>query len=297
VILRVLDRLARQRVVIQEAVGFLADQRRARRFHAHPPRLRRLVEHALHHFAEVDDAARGHAGNVHLADRGALRIADGDLDLLVLQLTVAKHAPKLGLGVGTRGLAHERVHQPVLGGKLGTRLHVTPADVAQHVEADLNEVAHNAVHVAADIADLGEFGCLDLQERRLRQLCEPARDLGLAAAGRADHQDVLWHHLLADALGELRTAPAVAQRNGDRALGVGLAHDEAVELGDDLARGIGRNVHQLSSLSTAGVPSVSTMTEWLVYTQISPAIRIARRATASADSPSTVSSARAAARA
>jgi hypothetical protein len=49
------------------------------------------------------------------------------------------------------------------------------------------------VDVAADIADLGELGRLDLQERRLRQLGQPAGDLGLAAAGGADHQDVLRH--------------------------------------------------------------------------------------------------------
>ena len=36
---------------------------------------------------------------------------------------------------------------------------------------------------------------------------------------------------------ELLAAPAVAQRDGDGALGVVLADDVAVELGDDLARG------------------------------------------------------------
>ena len=37
------------------------------------------------------------------------------------------------------------------------------------------------------------------------------------------------------ALVELQPAPAVAQRDGDRALGVGLADDEAVEFGNDFA--------------------------------------------------------------
>ena len=91
--------------------------------------------------------------------------------------------------------------------------------------------------VAADIADLGELGRLDLEERRLGEPGQPAGDLGLAAAGRADHQDVLGQHLLAQALVELLAAPAVAQGDGDGALGVVLADDEAVELGDDLARG------------------------------------------------------------
>ena len=42
---------------------------------------------------------------------------------------------------------------------------------------------------------------------------------------------------LAQALVELQPSPAVAQRDRDRALGVGLADDEAVELGDDFAGG------------------------------------------------------------
>src|SRR3546814_9536377 len=39
-----------------------------------------------------------------------------------------------------------------------------------------------------------------------------------------------------DLFRELLAAPAVAQRNGDGALGIVLTDDEAVELGDDLAR-------------------------------------------------------------
>ena len=108
--------------------------------------------------------------------------------------------------------------------------------LARHVDGDLHEVAHDLLDVAADIADLGELGGLDLDERRLRQLGEAARDLGLADAGGADHQDVLGQHLLAQLLRQLLAAPAVAQRDGDGALGVVLADDVAVELGDDLAR-------------------------------------------------------------
>src|SRR5690606_30615942 len=43
---------------------------------------------------------------------------------------------------------------------------------------------------------------------------------------------------------QLLAAPAVAQRHGDRALGVVLADDIAVELGDDLARAEGRTLQQ-----------------------------------------------------
>ncbi len=48
------------------------------------------------------------------------------------------------------------------------------------------------------------------------------------------------------ASGELLAPPAVAQGQRYRALGVGLADDEAVELGDDFARGeFGHDGHEL----------------------------------------------------
>jgi hypothetical protein len=101
-------------------------------------------------------------------------------------------------------------------------------------DRDLDEIADDLLDVAADIADLGEFGGLDLDERRAGELGQPAGDLGLADAGRPDHQDVLGQHLLAQGAGQLQPPPAVAQRDGHRALGIGLADDEAVEFGNDL---------------------------------------------------------------
>ena len=97
------------------------------------------------------------------------------------------------------------------------------------------QIADDLVDVAADIADLGEFRRLDLDEGRAGELGKAARDLGLADAGRPDHQDVLGQNLLAQLVVELLAAPAVAERNGDGALGVALADDVAVELGNDLA--------------------------------------------------------------
>ena len=109
--------------------------------------------------------------------------------------------------------------------------------LARQRDGDLDEVAHDLLDVAADIADLGELGGLDLEERRAGELRQAARDLGLADAGRADHQDVLRQHFFAQLVVELQPAPAIAQRDGDGALGVVLADDEAVEFGDDFARG------------------------------------------------------------
>jgi hypothetical protein len=44
--------------------------------------------------------------------------------------------------------------------------------VLDQPDADLDEVAHDLFDIAPDIADLGELGRLDLEERRAR---EPAR--------------------------------------------------------------------------------------------------------------------------
>jgi hypothetical protein len=63
------------------------------------------------------------------------------------------------------------------------------------------------------------------------------RDLGLAHAGRPDHQDVLRIDLLAQVIAQLLAPPAVPERHGHGALGVLLPDDEAVELRDDFAGG------------------------------------------------------------
>ena len=133
--------------------------------------------------------------------------------------------------------ADQRVDHPLLGVELRLGGHLFALHVAHQADAGLEQVAHDLVDVAADIADLGEFGGLDLDEGRAGELGEAARDLRLADAGRADHQDVLGQHLLAHLLVELLAPPAIAQGDGDGALGVALADDVAVELGDDLAGG------------------------------------------------------------
>ena len=144
---------------------------------------------------------------------------------------------KLSRVAGVEPGADQGVEHALLGVLLGPRLHLLALGLAHQADADLDQVADDGFDVAADVADLGELGRLDLQERRTGQPRQTARDLGLADAGRADHQDVLRQHLFLAGLRQLLPAPAVAQRDGDRALGVVLADDVAVELGDDFARG------------------------------------------------------------
>ena len=87
-----------------------------------------------------------------------------------------------------------------------------------------------------DVADFGELRRFHLQERRVGELGQAAGDLGLADAGGADHDDVLGHDFFGHFGRELLAAHAIAQRDGDGALGVVLADDVLVEFGDDLAR-------------------------------------------------------------
>jgi hypothetical protein len=123
--------------------------------------------------------------------------------------------------------------------------------IAHERNADLDEVAHDLLDVAPDVTNLGEFGRLDLDERRAGETRQAPRNLGLAHAGRADHQDVLRQHLFAQLVVELQAAPAVAQRDRDRTLGIALADNEAVEFGNDFA---GRKLGHSDTSITAFPP-------------------------------------------
>ena len=100
----------------------------------------------------------------------------------------------------------QQIEQPLLGRLARLLAHFGDPLLADHVDGDLGQVADHRLDVAADVADLGELRRFDLDERRLRQPRQPPRDLGLADAGRADHQDVLRR----DLLGQLRAAASAA---------------------------------------------------------------------------------------
>ena len=131
--------------------------------------------------------------------------------------------------------ADQRVEHARLGIEMGLRLDILAPRRLHHADRRFDEIADHLLDIAADIADLGELGRLDLDEGRIGEPRQPARDLGLADAGRPDHQDVLGHHLFAQRTLKLLAPPAVAQRDGDGALGVLLADDMAVEFGNDFA--------------------------------------------------------------
>ena len=91
----------------------------------------------------------------------------------------------------------QRIEDAVLGALLGLGAHAQLGLLAVQLDRGVGQVAHDLLDVLADVADLGEARGLDLDERRVGQRRQAARDLGLADAGRADHQDVLGHHLVA----------------------------------------------------------------------------------------------------
>ncbi len=140
----------------------------------------------------------------------------------------------------------QHVQNALLGRVFGAHAHLLHVLLARLLHGHLDQVAHDGVHILAHIAHLGELGGLDLDEGRIGQARQAARDLGLAHAGGADHEDVLGRDLVAQAAIDLLAAPAVAQRNGHGALGAGLADDVAVEFGDDFLGGHGGHFWPIS---------------------------------------------------
>ncbi len=181
------------------------------------------------------DLRAGHSRNLerrHAA--GRLRL---DLDLLVVHFAVAQLAAERLARRSACVRADQRIEHALFGGDLCARLYVLALALACLPDRDLDQVANDLFDIAADITHLGELGRLHLDEGRSREPGKAAGNFGLADAGRADHQDVLRQHFLAQRSLELQSPPPVSQRDRDRALGVGLSNDESVEFGDDFAGG------------------------------------------------------------
>src|SRR5687768_6528531 len=234
------ERLEADLLLVHELGGLLLGDEAQRLADAQLPALAppaaHVREHALDLLRELLHPRRGE--DLH----GAAALRDVDLDLLVVELALAQHlAETLARGVGVVALdrRHARqqgVEHAFLGDVLGARAHLVHFLLARALHRDLRQVAHDGVDVATDVAHLGELGGLDLDEGRVREPRQAPRDLGLAHARGADHQDVLGRDLAAQRLGHLRAAPAVPQRDRHRALGLALPDDVLVELVHDLLR-------------------------------------------------------------
>jgi hypothetical protein len=80
---------------------------------------------------------------------------------------------------------HDHLEDALLGGVLGARALALHRGLALLLDRHVDQVAHDRVDVLADVADLGELGRLDLDEGRVGEACQAARDLGLADARSA----------------------------------------------------------------------------------------------------------------
>ena len=217
-------------ILVEALVGLFLDELVPGRRHRQLAAFELLVaERLAHHFGQVDHL-RAAAGQFerHVGLRFQL-----DLDLGVAQMAVVQPLAERLARRLARALAGQRIEQTAHRGFLGLVLDGGAATFLFEPYRFLDQIARNLLDVATDIAHLGEFGRLDLDERRIGQLGETAADLGLAAAGRPDHQDVLRRDLVAQFGRELLAAPAVAHRDRDRTLGVGLADDVRIERCDN----------------------------------------------------------------
>jgi len=173
------------------------------------------------------------AARLFVQCRGAACVLIGGLIALVVVSRCCRSA--IGAGPGT-GRGQQQVQQPVLGRFSRLALHIGMRAGFGHVDCLLDQVADHALDVAPVIADFRIARRFDFDERRAGERREPPRDLRLADAGRADHQNIFRRHFALQIGIKLLAPPAVSQRNRDGALGRVLADDVAVQLGDNLAR-------------------------------------------------------------
>ena len=191
----------------------------------------------------------------HLVQAGGVEDVDGQRTLLELDLDAAVAQPAglelraellarplppfdlVGLGGGGVTDREKLVQYAIFGGPRGPVADVAGGLLAFEHDRPFDQVADNAVHVPADVAHLGELRGFHLDERRVHELGQPPGDLGLANARGADHEDVLGEHVFAQLIGQIEPPPAIANRDGDRALGLILANDVAIEGLDDLSGG------------------------------------------------------------
>ena len=161
---------------------------------AHAPCLGAPAERLAENVAEIDhgNLRIRHAGNL---ERGhAAGILHLELDLFFVEFSGAQ-----ALRTDSRAARRspgQRIEHAILGA--ASAWASTSRRFFAHLgDGDFHRIAHDLVDVAPDISHFGELGRFHFEERRLGEPGQPARNLGFADAGGADHQDVLRHHFLA----------------------------------------------------------------------------------------------------
>src|SRR5690349_18201238 len=204
------NRFLHELLVIEQLVGFLVDENIVRFRHGHPPRFGAAAAKLAENVADIDGAhlCTRHTGNLKKghARRASLYL---DFDFLVVDLSVAELLAEALARGRTGARPDEGIEHTLLRRLFGAGLHILALPLAGERDADLDQVAHNLLDIAADVSDLGEFGRFDFQEGRAGQPGKTPRYLRLADTGRADHQNILRQHFLAQLFIELQTPPAV----------------------------------------------------------------------------------------
>jgi len=238
-------------VLVHQVEGLLARQGLPSLVDLHPTQLGAPGQHTPEQVLELNPHLL-YALRCHDGERGATRLVrELDLDLAIVELAEPQEAPQLLArllafavlcgrgrhrghpGRGGDGWGEQDVQHPLLRPLLGLGADSPLLLFGDHDHGQLHEVANDRLDIAPHVPHLGELGGLNLDEGRLGQSRQPARDLGLSDTGGTDHDDVLGRDLLAELFGYLLPAPTVSQLHRHCALGLALAHDVAIELGDD----------------------------------------------------------------
>jgi hypothetical protein len=112
---------------------------------------------------------------------------------------------------------------------------------ASLLDGHVGQVPNDGVNILSDIADFGELGCLDLDERRICQLGQTPGNFCLANARWTNHQDVLGCDFGSQRFVDLLAPPAIAQGNGHRSLGLILSNNVLVKFRNDFLGSHGRH--------------------------------------------------------
>ena len=175
-------------------------------------------------------------GHARYLERGHPAAAVGyiQFDFLFRQFAVPQLSAKgIPRGCGC-GIANQGIQDAFLRRQFGLGLNGLSALFAYHGQGNFHQIADDLFHVPAHISNFGKFSGFNLDERRAGQAGQTAGDFRLTDTGGADHQNILRHHFFAHGAFQLHAPPAVAQGDGDRALGIVLADDKAVQFGNNL---------------------------------------------------------------
>ena len=130
----------------------------------------------------------------------------------------------------------EEIHEPGFRGRAGSLLHSLVFFLAHHMNGDIEEIADHGFHIAAHVTHFREFRGFHLYKGSSAQFGQTARYFGLAAARGTHHDDVLGRNLIAQFLGQLLSAPPVADSHRHHAFGFFLTYDILIEFSHYLMR-------------------------------------------------------------